>query len=148
MEIGGSWAYFDKRGDIAVEPQFGVLAWATSAWDWLSSRETVVFPHLQEAGYFSNGLALVRVRGRCGYIDKKGFMAIGPRFVLAGPFSEGLAPARIGARYGFIDRDGRLVIELRFDAALLFRDGLAMVWVEGRVGYIDHDGKYVWKPTR
>ena len=41
---------------------------------------------------FSEGLARVKIKGKWGFIDKTGCLAIEPRFRFANFFREGLAP--------------------------------------------------------
>jgi len=82
----------------------------------------VIEPKFDIAKSFSEGLAAVRIgdnrTGRWGYIDKKGEMAIEPRFGRPiDSFTRGLALVRV--RHG--------------------------AWA--KEGYIDKTGKYVWKPT-
>jgi hypothetical protein len=57
----------EKTGSIVIKPQF----------DW--------------AGQFSEGLAVVKIQGKRGYINKKGDAVILPGFSRAEEFSEGLA---------------------------------------------------------
>lgn len=72
------------------------------------------------AGFFSQGLAAVRVDGLYGYIDPTGRMAIAPRFEAAGSFAGGYAEIRLNDASGIIDRSGRLVIPARFHRILPF----------------------------
>src|SRR2546422_10908637 len=62
----GRYGYIDKSGRIVIKPRF------------------------DEASYFSEGLAPVRVGKLWGFIDESGKMAIAPQFDSAFPFSEGL----------------------------------------------------------
>ncbi len=92
---------------------------------------------------FSDGLALVVVGGKYGFIDAEGKPAIKPTFDYAEDFHDALALIRQAGKYGFIDRSGRIAIEPRFDAAAHFSEGLAPVKVGGKWGYIDHGGRLV-----
>ena len=47
------------------------------------------------AGYFSEGLARIKVEGKWGYIGKTGKMVIEPVFKKAGDFRNGLPPVKI-----------------------------------------------------
>jgi hypothetical protein len=63
---------------------------------------------------FSEGRAVVEVRGLEAYIDEKGKHVRRPQFLVAGSFEEGLAPAvtALGEALVFIERDGRTVLSL------------------------------------
>jgi hypothetical protein len=97
-------------------------------------------------------------RGKSGYIDRGGRMAIQPQWDDAEPFAEGLAAVgnrhveREGgvswtvSREGWIDRTGRVVIDLRWDDAGSFSDGRARVKERDRFGYVDRTGAVVVPP--
>lgn len=58
---------------------------------------------------FSEGLAVVEVDGKRGFIDTTGKMAIPAGFDVAGSFSQGLASVKIDGKWGFIDKAGNLL---------------------------------------
>ena len=65
---------------------------------------------------FSEGLAAVQgADGLWGYIDRRGQMAIAPRFDAAFGFSGGLAGVTLGGKRGFISYDGSFAIQPVFD---------------------------------
>jgi len=90
-------------------------------------------------------------RGKFGYMDEAGRVAIKPQFDEAYPFTEGLAAVSIGNKAGFIDFSGRVVVPLQYYTAYPFSDGVAAVSrIEGRgdnrrfpCGYIDHANRFV-----
>lgn len=93
---------------------------------------------------FTEGLALVRLGNRRGYVDLAGKEAIKPaKYERAGQFMGGFAPVMIGGKWGYIDRAGKLAIEPAYDDVLSFRDGLAPVRRGGKWGYIDAKGTLV-----
>jgi len=89
------------------------------------------------------------VKGKFGFINRKGEMVIPPRFdSVYCVFGDSLAPVRFGGKEGYIDRRGRWVIRPRFELAFPFSEGLAavLVGVKGRrkkYGYIDRQGRMV-----
>ena len=134
----------------------------------------VTTPLFDEARNFSDGMALVRIGDKWGYIDKSYFPMIVPEkegltklaieapFDVAGDFSEGLAAVKVANKWGYIDKAGKIVINPQFEFAGSFLAGLAPVtsgkcgeayphrpyWgYNCRLGYIDKTGKYVWNPT-
>lgn len=115
--------YIDKSGHIAIASQF---------WD---------------AGYFSEGLARVKVtdEGKYGYIEKSGQVVIAPQFKNADHFKEGLAVVGMvdEGKYGYINRSGDLIIPPQFNKAHSFNGGLAYVETAGRNGFINKAGEMV-----
>lgn len=93
-------------------------------------------------------LFAVQVKGKAGFINAEGKIAIAPTYQKVYPFREGLAAVNVGGRWGFIDTKGRMVIEPRFAMVGFFSDGLAAFrnkftspW-----GYIDKKGQVVIEP--
>ncbi|PSB31132.1 WG repeat-containing protein [Chlorogloea sp. CCALA 695] len=56
----------------------------------------VIKPIFSEANSFSEGLAAVKVKDKCGYINKIGKAVVKCRFSACADFSEGLAVVQIG----------------------------------------------------
>jgi hypothetical protein len=111
----------------------------------------------------SDGLFVIIVNDKRGYIDRTGKVLIEPQFQGANKFSEGLAVVTVGGvgyKEGYIDRTGKLVIAARFDAARDFHEGLAAVGFDTEKtrkacddcdpnqhwGYVDSSGAIVIKP--
>jgi hypothetical protein len=133
----GRWEYLDQQGNVIIEPRFN------DAWP------------------FHEGLALVEVGGKLGYINKSGDMVIETHMVhsyeLVGHeeqlfFSEGMAAYIDNEnRWGYINNTGKIVVEPRFTYASPFSDGLGMVTVAGEggepeYGYINKNGDFVVEP--
>lgn len=113
----------DRTGDIVIKPQFDA------------------------AEQFSEGLAVVTIGGKKGYIDKTGNIVIKPQFDEAGNFEQGMASAKIGNQFGYIDKTGKMVvINPPFDQVSGFFDGLASVSIGDKFGYIDNTRNIVIKP--
>ena len=66
------WGYIDRTGEFVIPPTFA------------SSPNSYVYP-------FSDGLAMIEVKGRFGYIDKTGKWAIAPQFLDGTSFADGMA---------------------------------------------------------
>ena len=86
-------------------------------------------------------------RGKAGYIDETGSIAIPPQFAAATAFSEGLAAVqpRPNGPWGYIDDSGGLVLDAQFADASPFSEGMAAVQLErdGPWGYVDTTGEVV-----
>lgn len=133
----GRWEYIDQQGNVIIEPRFN------------------------EAWPFHEGLALVEVGGKLGYINKSGDMVIETNMVhsyeLVGHeeqlfFSEGMAAYIDNEnRWGYINNTGEIVVEPLFTSAYPFTDGLGGVTVAGEggepeYGYINKNGDFVVEP--
>ena len=106
---------------------------------------------------FSEGLAMVGIGGKAGFVDKSGNIVIEPRFNptssysfgynIRNGFSEGLAVVSVGKypkiQYGCIDTSGQFVIQPKFDLILPFSEGLAAFQHGGKWGFLDKTGKIV-----
>ena len=99
----------------------------------------------QEAGAFSDGLALVSDGGEKYYIDVQGQDAFEGVFADARDFSEGLVAVLSGDRWGYIDCKGQMVIPPGFESAGSCSEGLLAVRMKGRWGFIDRKGNWAVK---
>ena len=97
------------------------------------------------AHIFSVGLALVKLNGWWGYVDKAGKETIPCIYNLAYSFTKtGLAAVCIEGKCGFIDQTGEVVIPLIYDDARYFtKDGKAKVKLNGEAFFIDVKGNRV-----
>ncbi|MEP3278639.1 MAG: WG repeat-containing protein [Stappiaceae bacterium] len=78
----------------------------------IGNRFERVFP-------FSEGLALVQINGRYGFIDRNGMVVIQPKFELSGGFKHGLAEVIVNRKAGLIDQNGSFVLEPKFARAVV-----------------------------
>ena len=116
----------------------------------------VIPPTYEDAEYFSEGLAAVKLNGKWGYIDKAGKVIIQYKYDWAGAFEEGLAVVSIGHEetgdYYVINKSGEVVEELSVDfGEPIFSEGLFETkegdWPpNGKFGYVDEEGNTVIAP--
>ena len=81
---------------------------------YLNDKDSLVFTiTASNAGRFSDGLAFVEVKGKCGYIDTKGEWVIKPKFAFAGDFNNGVAViGENGVATWVINKKGEKINEL------------------------------------
>lgn len=157
--LDNKWGFFDKAGNIVIQPKFKVFV-----------------NNYGDLPCFSEGLtSIVDVETeRVGYINKKGEIKIAPVYYSATSFNEGVAfvgrqndhvlidtSGNIIAQnfvaingyysrfsnnracvqkqfaFGYINKSGKFVIEPKFDEAEDFSDGLAAVKMNDKWGFID-----------
>jgi len=174
--------FIDKEGNVVIEPAFetagpfqsGRAAVADEdGWHYIDRTGAVVIRDApktrtgpQVPRDFSEGLTVVNVDGRLGYMDTGGEIAIEPRYALAGSFSEGVALVEepLGRskdglpriRFGLIDTKGKWVNYLPHTMELGFND---LVFSEGLLrfqgddehrqlyGFLDRDGEWAIEPA-
>lgn len=51
----------------------------------------------------------IKANGKYGYIDRKGTIAIKPKYDMADDFSEGLARVKLGSKWGYIGSNGEML---------------------------------------
>ena len=104
--------------------------------------DIVVSCKYEDAGNFSEGLAVVKLNGKWGYIDKLGHEVIPCKYDEACDFSEDLAVVVLGG-CGYVDKLGHEVIPCKYDEAHGFSEGLAVVAFGNKWGYVDKLGHEV-----
>ena len=96
------------------------------------------------ASSFSEGLSMVKLNGKYGFIDHNGNEVIPFRYNFAWNFSKDLAKVKHNGKYGFINKIGKEVIPIKYDYAGDFCEGLAKVELNGKYGFIDKNGTEVF----
>jgi hypothetical protein len=116
-------------------------------------------------GFNADGIALVEVEGKKGYIDLKGDFVVPPLYDEIHPFNKkGLTLVRIGdfgagqpwPKYGFVDASGHVAIPVALHGAYAFSpNGLCFVvkhgdspysFIGNKYGYMNTKGEYVIPP--
>jgi len=108
--VGEKWGYCDTNKKIVIQPAY------------------------DEVGFFSEGLAWVKLNNKYGYINEKGEIIVSPQFDMACDFHDGLARVlvyinTVAVKYGYVDKSGKVVLNLTYDYAEDFENGLARVGV-------------------
>lgn len=125
VQIDDQWGFIDTSGTVVVDPRFelapGVVEEGATDKEFRLARidgqygyrdgngEVVIAPRYDQAWYFAEGLARVRVGDQWGYIDRSGNMVIEAQFAQAWDFNGGLARVQTSEGIGYIDHGGRYV---------------------------------------
>lgn len=102
----GLWGFIDKTGAMVIEPQF------------------------EAAGPFSQGLALVRIGDKYGFIDREGKYAIPlqNKYLYGPPFYGDFAAVwNKDGKGDLIDKSGKILCDFRYRSISPFSEGLAAV---------------------
>lgn len=174
------WGYIDTTGTVVIEPKFrwaqefseglarvqisGLQLGVNATWGFIDKTGAIVIDERKEMSFgehsnigsdsnesaFHDGLAMIEIGGKKGYIDKTGKIAIPPEFTYVYPFSEDLAAATKSASgddgWGYINKTGQWVIEPKFQWASSFSGGLGPVNRTRNCGYVDMSGAVVLQP--
>lgn len=160
--------FIDSDGNVVIPPKYEVAedfseglalvaeyGWG-SAYGFINTRGEVVIPPLDGItvwGAFHEGLCVVEVDGKRGYINKTGAMAIAPQFKVAYDFNYGVALVSSDTdgddHWGFIDRTGKVIVPLRYHRAeppifWYTDDGLLRLLDVNETFYFDLTGKQIW----
>lgn len=100
--------YLDGKGNIIIQPQFDV------------------FPNYLKRGQFNSNLAVIKLKGKFGIIDKSGKIVIPATYSEIGDISSLIAFTK-GKGWGYIDLSNKVIIQPEFEFAESFKDGLAIV---------------------
>src|SRR5262245_14797131 len=94
------------------------------------------------SGFGDEGLAMISIGDKFGYIDTSGKVIIQPIYSLTRGWSEGLNPViGSGEKWSFIGLKGETVIKPAFDDDQPFSEGLAAVQIGSQRGEPDTAGK-------
>lgn len=106
----GKLGLMSAKGNIIVEPTYALTSGPYSS------------------SSFSEGLAVVTLTGKTGYIDKTGEEVVPITFDGGNDFYQGRAVVKVGTEYGYIDKNGELVIAASYYSANDFNEmGQAIV---------------------
>jgi len=147
IRIDGLVGYINRKGEIAIEPQFSTgrdfsenLAAASIGGD-----DILSVPGLKMEFHTHN------FKGeKYGYINRSGKFVINPQYDYADDFNEDAAIVVNQKKWGFIDTAGKYITQPQYTYASPFSEGLAAVQIGGKLvngvltgghwGYIDKSG--------
>lgn len=82
---------------------------------YIDEKGNVIIPFIyDDAGNFSEGLAVVSVDGKYGYIDETGKVKIPLKYDFANDFENGTASVQIGHSYGYVDINGNEIVPVKY----------------------------------
>lgn len=131
------WGYIDTEGRIVLPFRYQMalpFSQGTALaldlekeWQLIDKKGEDIFGDGLLSQFYENRALIADEKGKLGFIDRQGKIAVPCRYDDALPFQEGLAPVAIGGKWGFINTSGTVVIPLQFDMTLPFHEGLAPV---------------------
>ena len=145
---GVIWEVFEIKNGKVVPLQNTYKNVKGKKW-WIEKKrvydtgEMVVPFKYDEVWDFNEGLAVVKLNGKYGYINKNGKEVTQLKYDREFHFSEGLAAVKLNGKYGYINKNGKEVIPIKYDDVDDFSEGLASVNLNGKRGFVDKSGKEV-----
>lgn len=162
------YGFINKNGETIIEPQYTQIQYfqegysavcKNDSWGFINAKNNKLTDFVfSDARSFKQGFAAVLVAddfgvNKWGFIDKKGKIAILPKFDEVGDFNNGLAAVKINGKWGFINSKGAYVVKPTYKMATDFSNGLALATYDvkakpvdqGWAAYINASGKVVWK---
>lgn len=99
----------------------------------------------KETAPFGEKLIAVKQKGKWGFMNLKGKMAIAATYQRTHNFSDGLAAVKKGGKWGFINKNNKFIIQPTYSAVFIeqFLNGYATVKKDGKWGMIDQKGKVI-----
>lgn len=92
---------------------------------------------------FVNGLALVQLNNKYGYINKKGKEIISCKYDLANDFDEKISRVRIKDKIGYINIKGKILIPIKYENAFNLHNGIIAVRLYHNWGAYDIEGHMI-----
>lgn len=150
---GGKWGFVDDKGALVVPPVYDLAVDFAGGFAKVSRgrqisfidrayRLIVPFGKYSEIGFFSDGLAPVKLGDKYGYIDGTGKEVIPFQYASAGDFFQGFAHVKLGHKYGAIAPSGRYIIEPIYDAIEeISGSNVFAATKDGKKGLIHRSGK-------
>jgi hypothetical protein len=107
----------------------------------------------QDLDVFCDGLAVVRLNDKYGFINSRGEMVIPPKFESARRFSGGIAFAYADGKRFYINQEGNTVFDINYSdsfpaSRLVFIQDCSDHLLPCKGGYLNKNGEIVWTPTR
>lgn len=130
----------DVLTDRMYDPREGYMRETISEgkWGYINEKREEVIPVIyNEAGNFSEGIALVKLKSESFFIDKTGKRLFDFKYDYFGLFRNGLGIVRKSGKYGFINLTGQEIIPLMYQQVIDFTEGIAPAQLNNLWGYIN-----------
>ena len=161
------YLHIDKTGKVVIDcgkydgvgsfkDGLAIVYLKDLGWGFINhAGKEVISPQFEQAGNFSEGLAVVQVRGSWGFIDKTGRLVIEPKYEWCCGFSEGVAVVMKSNEVLLIDESGQTILSRSMDDLQLniyedarLSEGLIDAYdcTKSKTGFIDKTGNFVIEP--
>jgi len=132
----GKWGIVDDDGKEVIPPKYDnvwcysddyTLIQMAGKWGLVVDGKEVILPRYDYFGQLYNGLAIVSINGKRGYINSEGKEVIPPIYDKIGPFVSDLAITEITGLKGVIDKSGKEIIPATFDDIIIINPDMIQV---------------------
>ncbi|MBS0011931.1 MAG: WG repeat-containing protein [Bacteroidales bacterium] len=128
------WAYIDNQGNYIIAPEFDDAApffnrhfaavTKGQKKSYINRHGNIISDKAREMTIFNEGLAVFRMDGKYGFINKNHEWEILPAYDQAWPFRNGLAKVRKRGQWIYVNRQGEEIYDIPLDYAGYEREGL------------------------
>ncbi|MCA6362000.1 MAG: WG repeat-containing protein [Bacteroidetes bacterium] len=150
----GRWGFINRKGETVIPPLYDraesfaaglpVRVRLNNRWGLINAQGQLLQPCIYTyIGPWSEGLALVVLDGKFGYLNAAGKIAVPISFLYNREelgdnlFRNNSARVLLEKKAGLIDSTGKLILPRDFDDVQPFQDGFAAVNKKGKWGYAD-----------
>ena len=148
---GVIWEVFEIKNGKVVPLQNTYKNVKGKKW-WIEKKEVgkkkkyktgdVVIPFkYDEADFFSEGFAGVKLNGKWGFVDKSGKVVVPIKYDQVSSFYYGLAQVKLDGEFRYIYKLGNKYVPLKYNPTGYFSEGFYEVYLNGKKGYMDKSGK-------
>ena len=95
-------------------------------------------------GTFHNGLAVVKLNNKYGFVNTEGEEVVEPKYDEIGYFYDGLARVKLNGKWGFVNTEGVEVVEPKYTWVDNFYENIATVYLAGKTYYINTQGNLIF----
>lgn len=155
---GNKWGYINTKGNYAISPRYDKAEpFENPGFAKVESNQKAYFINRNgeiisdsDTGVviFHENLALLKVGGKYGYLNRKNEWQIEPRFDMAWPFKNGYAKVKSNGKWIFINNEGNEVDPSEFSRSI---NSFEASWQNkkkerGKWGFVDNQDRWVVYP--
>jgi hypothetical protein len=109
------------------------------------TEDTILYNgYYEDATFFQNGVAIVKIKQQWGIINYKGLSIVSPKYDYIYPFVNAYAKVRTQGTYGLIDLDGKICLPNEYEQITYLGEGIYKVEKNEEISYFSQSGKWIW----
>lgn len=101
--------------------------------------------YYEDATFFQNGVAIVKIKQQWGIINYKGLSIVPPKYDYIYPFVNAHAKVRTQGTYGLVGLDGKICLPNEYEQITYLGEGIYKVEKNEEIGYFSQSEKWIWE---